>query len=84
MFALVSMEVRLTPELEHQLDDLAARTGRPVDQLAATALARGLEEERRFLEAVERGIESADAGRFVEDEQVLAWLDLQTSVHPRR
>jgi predicted transcriptional regulator len=36
-----------------------------------------MEEERRFLQAVEQGIASADAGRFIEDEQVLAWLEEQ-------
>lgn len=71
------MEVHIAPELESELAHIASRTGRTIDQLAADALALGMEEERRFLQAVEQGIASADAGRFIEDEQVLAWLEEQ-------
>jgi predicted transcriptional regulator len=71
------MEVRITPELEAELAHIATRTGRTPEQLAADALALGMEAEQRFLKAVEQGIASADAGRFVDDEQVLAWLEQQ-------
>ena len=69
------MEVRITPELAAELAHIATRTGRTPEQLAAAALALGMKAERRFLKAVEQGIASADAGRFIEDEQVLAWIE---------
>lgn len=69
------MELALTREMESELASIAERTGRSVEQIAADVLAKGLAQERRFIEAVEQGIRSADAGRLVEDETVLAWLD---------
>ena len=71
------MDVRITPELEAELAHIASRTGRTVEEVAAAALERAIEEEHRFVKAVEQGIASADAGRFIEDEQVLAWLERQ-------
>ena len=71
------MEVRTTPEIEAEIVYIAERTGRTPEQLASDALALGVEAEQRFLRAVEQGIASADAGRFVEDEQILAWLEQQ-------
>jgi len=71
------MEVRLTPELENELASIAARSSRTPQQVAAEVLTRGLRHERRFIESVELGIASADAGRVVPDENVLAWLQAQ-------
>lgn len=69
------MEVPIPPKLQAELADIASRTGRTPEQLAADALALGVEAERRFVPAIEQGIATADAGRFVEDDQVLAWLE---------
>jgi len=71
------MEVRITPQLEAQLLDIATRTGRSPEDLAADALALGVQAEERQIKAIEQGIASANAGRFIEDEQVLAWLEQQ-------
>ena len=71
------MELRIAPELEATLAAVAARTGRTVEQVAAAALTRGIEAEERFLKDVEQGIASADTGRLIGDEQVLAWLEEQ-------
>ena len=71
------MEVRTTPEIEAEIVHIAERTGRTPEQLASDALVLGVEAEQRFLRAVEQGIASADAGRFVEDEQIHAWLEQQ-------
>jgi predicted transcriptional regulator len=72
-----NMEVRLTPELENELASIAARSGRTAQELAADVLTRGLQHERRFIESVEQGIASADVGRLIPDEDVLAWLEAQ-------
>ncbi len=62
------MEVPIPPQLEAELAQLASSTGRKPEEIAASILAAGLEAERRYLAAVDQGIASADAGRFVEDE----------------
>lgn len=71
------MEVRLTAELENELATIAARSGRTPQQLAADVLRRGLQHERWFIQSVEQGIASANAGRLIPDEDVLAWLEAQ-------
>jgi predicted transcriptional regulator len=76
------MELHLAPELESELDDIAARTGRTREQLATDALVRGLAHERWFLKAVEQGIASADAGRMVDDAEVAAWIHQWESSKP--
>ena len=61
------MEVHLTPELQAKLTHCAAQQGRGADELVQDVLARYLEDEARFLEAVERGIRAADRGEFIEE-----------------
>ena len=68
------MEVRLTPELENELASIAARSNRTPQQVVAEVLTRGLQHERWFIDSVELGIASADAGRLIRDEDVLGWL----------
>ena len=72
-----NMEVRLAAEVERELAGIAARSNRTPEQVAAEVLTRGLQHERRFIENVEQGIASADAGRLIPDEDVLAWLQAQ-------
>ena len=71
------MELQLTPELERELTTIAERAGRTPQQFATEVLTRGLQYERNFLEAVEQGIASADAGRLIADQDVLSWLEAQ-------
>jgi len=60
----VSMEVHLTPEQEAELSQLAVRKGRDPNTLAQEVLALYLKQVARFVEAVKRGIASAERGRF--------------------
>jgi predicted transcriptional regulator len=76
------MEVPLPPNLQTELADIANRTGRTPEQFAAEILAAGLESERRYFRAVEQGIASADAGRFIEDEQVREWIERLEASNP--
>ena len=73
------MEVRLKPETESRLNELAARTGRPADELMEDAMAGYLEhyqeQEARFTEAVQKGIASADRGDLLEHEEVVARIE---------
>jgi predicted transcriptional regulator len=64
------MEVRLQPEKEAQLAQIAAQRGLKTDELAEQVLSRYLEDDRRFIEAVNIGIAAADRGEFVEHDEV--------------
>ncbi len=45
------------------------------ERLAANVVARYLDEEARFLAAVEKGIAAAERGEFIEEEEMDARLD---------
>jgi predicted transcriptional regulator len=64
------MEVRLQPEKEAQLAQIAAQRGLDPKELAQQVLIRYLEDDRCFLEAVKVGLAAADRGDFVEHEDV--------------
>ena len=64
------MTVHLTPELEAKLAAIATRTGRPTEELVETAVMRFVDEEVRFMEAVDKGFASLDRGEFVSHEEV--------------
>jgi len=66
------MEVRLQPEKEAQLAQIAAQRGLKTDELAEEVLSRYLEDDKRFIEAVNIGIAAADHGEFVEHDEVRA------------
>jgi predicted transcriptional regulator len=69
------MEVRLQPEKEAQLAQIAAQRGLPPDELAQQVLNLYLEDHKRFIEAVNIGLASAERGDFVEHEDVRKRLD---------
>ncbi len=64
------MEVRLQPAKEAQFAEIAARRGLKPDELAQQVLARYLEDDSRFIEAVNLGLAAADRGDFVEHDDV--------------
>jgi predicted transcriptional regulator len=64
------MEVRLQPEKEAQLAQIAAQRGLKTDELARQVLSRYLEDDIRFIEAVNVGLAAADRGEFVEHDEV--------------
>jgi predicted transcriptional regulator len=72
---LEGMEVNLTPEQQAQLAQLATKSGTNPEQLAANVVARYLNEEARFLAAVEKGIAAAERGEFIEEEEMDARLE---------
>ena len=61
------MEVRLQPEKEAQL---AAQRGLKTGELAQQVLSRYLEDDTRFIEAVNLGLAAADRGEFVAHDEV--------------
>jgi predicted transcriptional regulator len=62
------MNLHLTPEQEARLAQIAAAAGTAPERLAANVVARYLDEEARFLAAVEKGISAAERGEFIEEE----------------
>ena len=66
------MEVHLNPDKEAQLDQIATRRGVDKTELAQEVLSRYLEDDTRFIEAVNLGLAAADRGEFVEHEEVWA------------
>jgi len=74
-FILEDMELHLTPEQQAQLAQIAGRAGTAPERLATNVVARFLDEEGRFLAAVERGLEAADRGEFISEEEMDARLD---------
>jgi predicted transcriptional regulator len=64
------MELHFTAEQEAQLSQVAFREGKPIEQLLTESAVLVLREHDRFLAAVEEGIQAAERGEFVEEEQM--------------
>jgi predicted transcriptional regulator len=71
---LKTMEVHFSPEQQAKLTQIAAKAGTAPERLVENVVARYLEEEARFLAAVEKGIAAAERGEFVEEEEMDARL----------
>jgi predicted transcriptional regulator len=65
----------LTPELQAKLTHLTATQGRNADEVLQDALARYLEDESQFLEAVEKGIAAAGRGEFIDEAEMDARVE---------
>jgi predicted transcriptional regulator len=64
------MEVHFTPEQEAQLSQIATRSGTNTERLVTNVVARYLDEEARFLAAVQKGLDAAERGEFIEEEEM--------------
>lgn len=62
------MEVDFTPEQQARLAQIAAKAGTAPERVVTNVVARYLDEEARFLAAVEKGIAAAKRGEFIEEE----------------
>jgi predicted transcriptional regulator len=69
------MEVHLTPEQEAQLAQIATKSGTDTERLATNVVVRYLDEEARFLAAVEKGLAAARRGELIEEEEMDAQLE---------
>lgn len=69
------MEVTFTPEQQTQLREIAAKVGTNPSALVLNVVASYLGENARFLAAVDRGIEAAERGDFIEEEEMDARLE---------
>jgi predicted transcriptional regulator len=64
------MEVEFPPDLEARLAQSAAQQGRSPDELVRHVMARYVDEESHFIEAVRRGEEALQRGESLTQEQV--------------
>jgi predicted transcriptional regulator len=69
------MEVHFTPEQQEQIAKMASQAGTAPERLVASVVAHYLDEEARFLAAVEKGIAAAERGEFIEEEEMNARLE---------
>ncbi len=69
------MEVHFTPEQEAQLSEIAMHNGTAAEQVVKDAALRLLADERRFREAVERGIAQADRDELIDHEEIIAGFE---------
>jgi predicted transcriptional regulator len=64
------MEVHFTPEQEARLSKMATHEGIDLGELVKDAALRLLEDDTRFRAGARRGIEQADRGQFIEEEEM--------------
>jgi predicted transcriptional regulator len=64
------MEVHFNSHLETRLTERATQQGRKPDEFVQDVVARYLEEEDRFAEAVKRGEDALERGEYLTHEQV--------------
>jgi predicted transcriptional regulator len=72
---LKDMEVHFSPDVETRLQQVASANGKDAEQLVKDTVVRMLESQARFIAGVQRGIEQADRGEFVEHKDVLNRID---------
>jgi predicted transcriptional regulator len=69
------MEVHLPDQQEAQLNDLAAETGRGIDELVQEAVAKLLGHNEWFKQQVQIGIDQIERGEFIEEEEMDARVE---------
>lgn len=70
------MEVRFTPSQEAALSKTAADTGIDAEQFVKNAALQMMEENAAFHEAVRLGLEQANRGEFIEEEEMDSRFEL--------
>lgn len=69
------MEIHFTPEQEAQLSEIASRSGIDAEQLVKRIAMGLLKRHARFQAAVQEGIDQADRGELIEEDEVDARID---------
>jgi len=64
------MEVRFTPEEEALLAKIATQEGMNPTELVKSAALRLLEDDARFRVGVRKGVDQADRGEFIDEEEM--------------
>jgi predicted transcriptional regulator len=74
---LYSVEVRLNPDLQAKLMQLASQQGRDTEALVVEAVERMVNYDEWFIREVEKGIADADRGKFIAHSEVGKRLNQQ-------
>ena len=69
------MEVRLNPDLQAKLAELASQQGRDTEELVIDAVERMVNYDQWFVREVQKGITAADRGELVDQEEVKKLID---------
>ena len=69
------MEVRLNPDLQAKLAQLASQQGRDTEELVVDAVERMVNYDQWFMCEVEKGIFAADQGELVDHDEVQKLID---------
>jgi predicted transcriptional regulator len=69
------MEVQFDPELQRRLNRIAAEQGRDSESLVQEAVERLINYDEWFLREVEKGLDAADRGEFVDHDEVGESID---------
>jgi predicted transcriptional regulator len=69
------MEVHFTPEQEARLSEIASQAGVDVEHLVKNAALRLLERDARFRASVHKGLEQADRGELIAEDEMEARID---------
>jgi predicted transcriptional regulator len=69
------MEIRLLPDQEVQLNEIAARTGRGTDDLVQEAVAKFLSFQKWLKHEAQVGIDQIERGEFIEEEEMDARVE---------
>ena len=69
------MEVHFTPEQEALLAEIASQSGTNAERLVKDAALRLLQQDARFRAAVRKGLEQADRGELLEEQEMNARID---------
>ena len=69
------MEVHLNPDLEAKLSRMATVQGRASETLVQEAVERLLDYDEWFLREIEKGLDAADRGEFVEQSDIRKMID---------
>ncbi|MEA3546061.1 MAG: CopG family ribbon-helix-helix protein [Thermodesulfobacteriota bacterium] len=78
-----TMSLRLPKELSEQLTSLARSTKRTKSFCAVEAIKNYLRQESWQIEAIEEGLENADAGRMIKHEDVNNWVSSWNTSHEK-
>jgi predicted transcriptional regulator len=69
------MEVRLNPDLQAKLAELASQQGKDTEELVVDAVERLVNYDQWFLREVEKGKSAADRGELVDHDDVQKLID---------
>jgi predicted transcriptional regulator len=65
------MEVHFSPDVETRLQRVASASGKYAEQLVKDTIARRLDNQAHFIPGVQRSLEQADRGEFLEHKDAL-------------